>query len=296
MLFVVLLYVVTMDEWQNRLRAQKQQDRQSKTQSAQILHSYRGSMKDEDEIQKRMKLEEQQKKKDAELYLRNYRPNVEDVEALASPKKQNQAKYDGPLPPVVGAPLKDDPRNTIAAGAVSSIAANFTGSGTPTGADVANSSETRTFDDTNGTVNISIATTVQLNNNANGAPPAQLDFSLVSGNNSQSTTDTAQEWVQVTSEEVPVVDDRGATSSKIVTVNDDADEPQFVRLDVDFSFGLISTRAQPAVDSYMEAVEDVVQGALQENGVMKEHISFDPMYSPFVENIQKDGMICWIGY
>ena len=272
-----------MEEWQNRLRAQKEQERKNKTESAEILRNYRGSLKEEDELQKKIRLEEQQKKKDAEQYLHSYRPNVDDIEVVASPNKKSAAnKYDGPLPPVVGPPLKDDPRTAIAAGAVSSIAANFTGSSVPKGV---GTDETKQ----NGPMQVNGATataTTKPHQNGNTAAaktdPSRIDLSVYTdiANNSQSTTDSAQDWVQVTSEEAQLMDE----FRKI-----DDDEAHTVRLDVDFSFGLISTKPQPDFERYMHAVEDVVQAALNENGEIREYLSYDPMYAPFVENVQKDG-------
>jgi hypothetical protein len=312
---------VTMDEWQNRLRAQKMQDRQNKSQSAEILHNYRGGMKDEDEIQKKIRLEEQQKKKDAEQFLRSY--NAVDAHV---PKREGHmsspTKYGGPPAEVVHARGKDDPRNSITAGAVSSIAANFTGSSTRT-APHTPSKSARTIGD-------------------KPDPPTEDDAAKshtaggLSGSftdvGSYHSTDKDHEWVQVTSEEtrsedfppepketfsmaLPIYDHKTATTndftlddtSPFLDLEDStpenpaadvpinipcdvaANEAKISRSDISFSFGLISTSSHPSMDSYMQAVQEVVQSALAENAEMAEMITVSTSDPPFVQSMQKDG-------
>jgi len=279
------MHLVSMEEWQNHLRVQKEDDRQKKQQSQQILNNFRAAgIKDEDEIQKKLRLEAQQKKKDAAAYLHNYRPSIlEDIEGVPSTKKNpSQAKRcDGPLPPVVAAPGKADPRNAIAAGAVSSMAANFTGSGN---SGSPSSRNCATIMRGNGNEYESGYSLDHDNaSNSDADEPIHIDLSE-EGTSSQSTSNSAQEWVQVTSEDcVPMV----------VSDNENGEEePHFIRLDVDFSFGLISTKEKPSFEHYMNAVEEVVQGALKDtpNSELKHHLSYDPMYAPFVQNVQNDGM------
>ena len=62
-----------MEAWQSQQRAQKEKDRQNKNQSAQILQNYRGGIKEEDELLKKIRLEDQQKKKEAQDNLQNFR-------------------------------------------------------------------------------------------------------------------------------------------------------------------------------------------------------------------------------
>lgn len=318
---------VTMDEWQNRLRAQKIQDRQNKSQSAEILHNYRGGIKDEDEIQKKIRLEEQQKKKDAEQFLRSYRPDADAVDSHVRKRESSMSsptKFGGPLAEVVHARGKDDPRNSITAGAVSSIAANFTGTSTWTSPHSPSKPMRATWERPDPPTEDDAA-------KSSTASGLSGSFTDVGSNHSN---DKDHEWVQVTSEEIrsedfppgpketfavalPVYDHKTPTTTNDLTVDDSnpflgledstpenlaADVPinissdlapnteaMISRSDVSFSFGLISTHSQPLMDSYMQAVQEVVQSALAENVEMGEMITISSSDPPFVQSMQKDG-------
>ena len=279
-------FTVSMEAWQSQQRAQKQKDLQNKNQSAQILQNYRGGIKEEDELLKKIRLADQQKKKEAQDNLQNFRANADGIKTK-SPTK-SAAKYDGPLSEMVAPPMKDDPANTIAAGAVSSIAANFTAVNKPTEAGGAEG----TAKSTNAVVETPDATAESYDGAAVSQSPELVDLAASSGSHS-----TNGSWVQVTSEETPPEPTVIATNGTAATgeaITDDKpsrvedEQPAFARLDVDFSFGLISTRISPSFDEYMKGVADVVTSAL-EDGEMKQHISYDPQNIPFVEKISKDG-------
>lgn len=332
-----------MEEWQNRLRAQKQQDRNNKNKSAELLHSYQA--KDEDDAQKKIRENRREsllKKNEAKELLANYRPDAANIEALTPSKANQSSKFDndGPLPPAVSAPTKDDPRTAIAAGAVSSIAANFTGSGTPI-----NMSATSKPENVAKSHNVTAATaqnaTEHNNNNFSFTEIGSKDIEKAQA------TDMNQEWVQVTSDEIAIpgaggpqmttgaarTPTAGGPNSKqaetAVTATGNAQQPtsnrnqlvqsaimqsqppamatsqqptmasvlqpeapQYSRLDVDFSFGLISTRAQPSMDAYMQGVQEILLVALDENPEMQLLLSYNSLCPPFVGGIKKDGKFC----
>jgi hypothetical protein len=322
---------VTMDEWQNRLRAQKKQDRENKSQSAEILHNYRGGIKDEDEIQKKIRLEEQQKKKDAEQFLRSYRPDADAVDSHV-PKREtcvsSPTKFGGPLSEVVHARGKDDPRNSITAGAVSSIAANFTGSSTRTSPHTPSKPMRATWERPDPPTEDDAAKSCSVG----GLSGSFTDVGSYHSNDNNNNKD--HEWVQVTSEEIrsegfppgpketfsmalPVFDHKTATTNDLAVEdgsnpfldledttpeNPAADVPTntpfggaankeaiISRSDISFSFGLISTTSQRSLDPYMQAVQGVVQSALAENAEMGEMITISTSDPPFVQSIQSDG-------
>ncbi|CAB9502962.1 Zinc finger, DHHC-type containing [Seminavis robusta] len=377
---------MSMEEWQNRLRAQKKQDRASITKSAEILHTYRGGIKAEDEIQRKIRLEEQQKKKDAEENLRNFRPNKETIDALAPPDTGRRTsltspKYDGPLPECVQPPSKDDPRNSITAGAVSSIAANFTGSSTLTAPSAKQSSSRalgeswkagdtyrggesfRTFGDikegsvsapdpsqqqqpppadpasktptstvsaghsshsrrsshTNTTATNDFSAPTPSNEEFNAPTPMNNEFAP--GNNGFSApTPTADEFgapsptgKEFTSASPTAFNNVTAgtnnpadtgevfdfssspnnafattTTDNAMALDNSVTSEDRRRADINFSFGLISTKAQPTLHAYMSAVQEVVQTALAGNREMGQLIICDPNVRPVVHEIQKD--------
>ena len=61
-----------------------------------------------------------------------------------------------------------------------------------------------------------------------------------------------------------------------------------VRLDVLFSFGLLTSSAKPYLDNYMGAVEEVVKATLQSNDDLRTHCWYDPGYGPFVQEYTTD--------
>jgi len=61
-----------------------------------------------------------------------------------------------------------------------------------------------------------------------------------------------------------------------------------VRLDVLFSFGLLTSSEKPFLDNYMGAVEEVVKGTIAGNKSLKTHCRYDPGYGPFVQEFTTD--------
>jgi len=325
-----------MEEWQNRLRAQKEQDRSNKNKSAQMLHSYQAKGEDEKTKQIRAsRRDSQQAKKDAEQLLRSYRPTAQNIDVL-TPSRANQSAsnfrfdYDGALPPTVSPPSKDDPKNSIMAGSVSNIAANFTGTSTPGMMSPAgNVSPSRTDDKPTSDGATTTSATAATDQSASS------NFSFTEIGSTQ-TTDMQQDWIQVTPDEIAIpgldanniqsslgAHESEPTTNEMEIVNDQetpapdaqqpvpgndqmvatnpaqeenymvqqsapAEVPQYSRLDVDFSFGLISTRAQPSMDAYMQAVQDILLEAFEENPGMKNVLWYNSACPSFVQGIQKD--------
>lgn len=285
-----------MDEWQNRLRAQKEQERQNKNQAKETLQSYRKTgISEEEEQLRKIRLEEQRKKKEATQLLNSYRPNVDDLDSI-SPKNQqsanNNKKYDGPEPVTA---QKVDPRSAIAAGAVSSMAANFDNKNSPTSSDAGGSIDGRenTYSEAT-TEPVGQQEGEEENNEAdyiekssplkNQVVPMENDTLVQSANNNESQSHSDADWVDVKPEEI-----LRSETPEILAEKPLQGHPTLVRLDVDFSFGLISTKAKPILDSYMQAVEEVVQSALDEESNIKGHTFYNPKFRPFVEEIQRDG-------
>jgi len=73
------------------------------------------------------------------------------------------------------------------------------------------------------------------------------------------------------------------------------DHPTVVRLDVNFTFGVVvsgkdvGSDDRPVLDGYMMAVEEVVQQAISDDSFLAEHASYNPTFGPFVQECQWDG-------
>jgi len=279
-----------MEAWQSQQRAQKQKDRQEKNESAQILQNYRGSIKEEDALLRKIRLEDEQKRKEAQANLQSYKGQADGIEKVKSPKN-NAHKYDGPLPEMVAPLGKDDPANTITVGAVSSIAANFTATNLPAevqSKSISPSAPSAVPDATATTSEVTSSSSEEKKEaTINEAISNEQVDNLESRNSHSNNSSFTQDWVKVTSEEVPLAFDYGTTTS----ADEEPKQSVMQRLDVDFSFGLISTRSSPSFKGYMDGVADVLTTALEENsGKMKQLIQYDPQYMPYVEKVAKDGM------
>jgi hypothetical protein len=62
-----------------------------------------------------------------------------------------------------------------------------------------------------------------------------------------------------------------------------------IRLDVKFSFGVISSREKPELSGYMQAVEQEVQSWLRQSSDAAHDVLFDGNHAPYVKDIQVDG-------
>jgi hypothetical protein len=65
-----------------------------------------------------------------------------------------------------------------------------------------------------------------------------------------------------------------------------------IRLDVLFSFGLVTVQTDPSLDSYMNAVEQVVTKAIIDDPNLGEKVRYDPGYKPFVKSTVWDCKLC----
>lgn len=65
-----------------------------------------------------------------------------------------------------------------------------------------------------------------------------------------------------------------------------------VRLDVLFSFGLLTASNEPVFTNYMTAVETIVKRTVEKNTMLAEYVWYDPVYPPFVQDYKIDGTWC----
>jgi hypothetical protein len=111
-----------MEEWQRRMRAEKDAARKKKTEAASVLQNYRGGVKEEELKLTTIRKEERKKQEEAAKNLHSYR-SIEPVEIKPKPTRLQPAMApsgtDSPVRPAPREPLK------MAPGAVSALAATF---------------------------------------------------------------------------------------------------------------------------------------------------------------------------
>lgn len=62
-----------------------------------------------------------------------------------------------------------------------------------------------------------------------------------------------------------------------------------VRLDVLFSFGLLTSSDKPVFTNYMDAVEKIAKKTVSTDDKINEFVWYDPVYPPFVQDYKTDG-------
>lgn len=245
----------TMEDWQLRLRAQKEQDRKLKTETAEMLRGYRGGVKEDDLKLSALKMEDRKKQQDAERILRDYRAKE------FGEGRERPVRKDVDYPPVV-AKQDDDP--FIVQGNVSALAATF-----------------------DSPVNVNDA-------KLSGAEVSQFSVPSLDVDGYNDVDDLVESEYAVDEKKSDSLD---SPSDGVLVEswgqNDDEeplhDHPTVVRLDVNFSFGLLTTSSNPILDNYMLAVEETVQQALLANPNLAIHVSYNARFGPFVEECQWDG-------
>jgi hypothetical protein len=297
---------MNMDDWQNQQRIQKEKERNQKTEAAESLRSHRGGVKEDDAKFSALKAEERKKQQEAQELRHNYRgqsnPNAE---AKAKPVRQDPTH-----PP----PVNISPMNTraevgtlCAPGSVSAMAANFKNLEAPASEEsggtelVESITEEKKMEGEPAPDNTETPLPVQ----ANEPPqPAELAVDLEEEQVEAEPVDTSPELAMEATEEPeismvkPKEDEAEEAVVKSMTSRDasvDAQDeplqghPTVVRLDVLFSFGLVTTKDEPSFAGYLVATEDIIKETLQQNTELSEHVSYDSMYGPFVQECTVDG-------
>lgn len=112
-----------MEEWQRKLKAEKDAARQKKSESAEILHGYRGDLKDDELKLKAIRDEERKKAQDAQQILHNYK-GVQLPDGATTKSKEQRTEQHFPTPVNAGqGPHRDDVLDAIVQGSVSERAA-----------------------------------------------------------------------------------------------------------------------------------------------------------------------------
>lgn len=317
---------INMMDWQAQQKALKEQDRMSKTETAKFLQSYRGA--DESSgvsMLSTIKQEDRRGKEDAARFLHSYRGDAGSSTPLKARKATTPVKTTDPN--AVRGNMQPDQR--FGEESVASLAAGFHQNGAqnvPTSGNSMDESmqsmvmvDTSSPSPTESKESPILTTDAQRN-------AGEDDWVSVQSSNVPSPEKVedmlreiqAQEIIPVdsfdsTTEEANNTDDisRAATevAGNIDNNSDDDDisdatpltEAQLhasgsrgghlsLRLDVDFSFGLVSNDSQPDTDKYMKGVAAIAHLLFTENrpaGSMG-HAIYNTNFYPFVRLVEND--------
>jgi hypothetical protein len=273
---------MNMDEWNSRMRAQKEQERKKKTESAEILRGYRGGdLSEEDRKLAAIKLEDRRKQEEAERILREYRETHVEERERRHRKDQNY-----PHPPVMA--KRED---QIEFESVAAKAAQFDSPGKSSSfesprklgglyghlgeSEVMDESSCRQADDREREVTPHESSTDPVPDELK-----ELEYSVTG------SPELAEENEQEGDEKkIDLIDPELVSASDPPLLH----HPTVVRLDVNFSFGLITTSVKPLLDTYMLAVEEVVRKTLEDHPHLAQRVSYNPTFGPFVQDCVKDG-------
>jgi hypothetical protein len=249
-----------MEEWQRRIKAEKEAERKKKSESAEILHGYQGGVSEEELKLRALREEERKKLQDAQENLRAYK--AKEVEGVRSPRGKRQ-QVDYPTPVNVGGEY-EDPLAAIAKGSVSEKAAKLKGHGSE-GVELRGRS-------------------------AYSAAAGQPADASVQPNGEAAFVETSAVEVP------PLIGTEQSTEEKELDQHPPAaagneplrNHPTVVRLDVLFSFGLVTAEAQPLLNLYMQAVEEIVRNCLAGDTTLAHFVSYNPEFTPFVKDTAWD--------
>jgi hypothetical protein len=285
---------MNMNDWQYQLKAQKDEERKKQQEAADMLRNHRGGVKEDDSKRAAQRAEERKKQQEAERMLHEYR-GKSNGETKARPVRQDPAHP----PPVNTTEKQDEPQ--IAPGSVSAMAANFKGAYM---ADVqvpmtASESPKSFTDESPPAAQEETLEEETLEEETTGMEPAPEEVVVVvdpvpeTGAFIEAPASVEPKSMDTTPVEVleePVI---MPTEIKQVVETQDAPlvgYPTVVRLDVLFSFGLVTKKkAKPTFAGYLVATEDIVKVTLQANIELAEHVSYDSAYGPFVKEYKMDG-------
>jgi hypothetical protein len=298
---------MNMNDWQSQQRIQKEKERNQKTEAAEGLRTHRGGVREDDAKIMALKVEERKKQQEAEEFRHNYRgqsnPNAE---VKAKPVRQDPTHP----PPVNVSPLntRAEVGTLCAPGSVSAMAANFKNLETSVseGSDspelVESIAEEKKMEGEPVPENMDTPLPVQTDE-----PPQPVELAVASEEEQVEpepvdASPDIEEPEVVTEPEIAMVKPKEDEADEAVmksTTSGDAsvdaqDEPlqghpTVVRLDVLFSFGLVTTKKEPSFAGYLVATEDIIKETLDQNAELSEHVSYDSMYGPFVQECTVDG-------
>lgn len=275
-LVITSLAPTNMEDWQRRIKAEKDAERKKKTESAEMLHGYHGGVNDSDLKLRNLKQEERRRKlessdiihsfhggiiSDADLKLKSLKEeerkklldaqeswhNYKVKEIDIKKKDQSPKQKNNPLPVNIGRE-RQDPKFHIVEGCVSDRVSQFA-------AETTASSIT--------------------------SPPQRERTSIVRETARLVSPDTVAEAIPA-----PAVDEDQSSldqEMKIVPSFLDEKRDSVQECQIQFSFGLITVQSKLELGNYMAAVKKAVEKSLIDG------ITLDPSNPPSVLDQYLDG-------
>lgn len=290
-----------MEEWQRQQKAEKEAERKKKMESAEMLQGYRGGVKEEDLKLKALRDEERKRHQDAAANLHSYQ--AKEIKTIPkTPKQGGPQTQDFPTPVNVGSDGNaSDPLAGIVAGSVSERAAALAAAGLSSEAESPVSAavdETKVMTDSPVLVefppDVESAAAAAVTDSPVMVPPVTDEAPFPassSGVEAEPTTTSAVDTLEAPLATNGFATDSAATNTSTRTTATAAVPPsEPIRLDILFSFGLVTVLRQPDLTNYMNAVEKIVGTALsQSDEEVLGGVTFDPSKKrPFVKGTEWD--------
>jgi hypothetical protein len=304
---------MNMEEWQRKLKAEKDSARQKKTESAEILRGYRGELNDDELKLKALREDDRKKSQDAQAILHNYK-GMQIQEGLTKSKEQRpEQHFPTPVNAGNGTAARDDVLSGIVLGSVSERAAALAAAAanapvpTPspsilsrtipesTLADIPTSGVDNNHDDDNeDDEDDDYGPSLPTNpispplDNPSALQPAIVDPLL--GESTQSNYTPTAAGIEPTSvgiEESVMVEKEQMLIHVPPTLVENVSPVTSLlhRVDVLFAFGLVTMQTQPNIDSYMTAVQSIVTQSLSNEECTT---IINPLHPPYVKDLEWD--------
>jgi hypothetical protein len=298
---------MNMEEWQRKLKAEKEAARQKKTESAEILRGYRGELNDDELKLKALREEERKKHQDAQELLHNYK-GLQLQEGMAKTKERPEQHFPTPVN-VANGPR--DVLDGIVLGSVSERAAALAAAAANAPVPIPDSTATFRKAAESSKPGSVVATTPVVNNHEEddddedddygpSLPTNSIQPPVNNGSHTKESSAANDPLLGTTanlspvgcSSEVMIEDsavieknqvDQVPMNSMSTTISEQVGLKP-LRVDVLFAFGLVTIQARPNLDSYMSAVHVIVAKTLEHSTT-----TTNPLYPPYVKSLEWDG-------
>ena len=304
-----------MSEEELKLRQLKEEERLKKLETEQILHGYKGGVKDEDLYLTALRNEERQKKAEAIKHHHGYRLSAEDMEKR---EQRQRGGHQYPSPVKID---RSDPRDSIEQGAVNRLKETYN-SPSPTNikgimspSSIPNSLKSPSIDlvDSPARAGVAVEALARNQNLEAGIPtgettdvattvngqPVDIGASQASSPTEKIESSNEDDALCLALSQTPSSTERAAmyfdadvtTPRNLYTeqASSDNSSPKIIRFDVNISFGVITTSDVPCMDRYMQAVTHEVESLLEDSPTVSKEVVVNPRYTPFVKDMQWDG-------
>ncbi len=293
---------MNMEEWQRKLKAEKDAARQKKSESAEILHGYRGDLKDDELKLKATRDEERKKAQDAQQILHNYK-GTQLGDGVVSKSKEQRTEQHFPTPVNAGqGPHRDGVLDAIAPGSVSERAAALAAAAADGASSIpipASSTHSKSRNATTADASTSVPVDDDDDDDDEFGPSLQPTSNTPLMNDSTGLQHPASSLLNDVTQQPPVVltpieesvmveKSLEVISNGATTVEGITAKQLLQRIDVLLAFGLVTISSPPNLESYMKAVQTIATKSIQECS-NAEGATLDPNCPPYVQDTKWDG-------